>query len=227
MKRTALILITTLALLTSEALTLMATRAALPQKPMALQAQSLGFFYKQDAPVRYQGIRSRWKAKHTNELTLDADAELTRLAYEQANVEAPLEEWRFQGGPAPGLFSGKLHLYNNGSEAMLNVPLKVVVRAFVGELQPDPMLKLTDYDRLESSARWEDVSSSVVQIPAVGPGSDKQVEVMRFELLPFLAQHAGKWPLRVDITVSAPNMASSHQVLTLIPDHFALPAYTR
>lgn len=227
MKRTVLIVITTLALLTSEALTLLATRAAAPQKPMALQAQSLGFFYKQDAPIRYQGIKTRWKALHKDGMSLDTDAELNRLAYEQANVEAPLEEWRFQGGPSPGLFSSKLHLYNNGSDAMLNVPLKVVVRAYVGELQPDPVLKLTDYDRLENSARWEDVSTSTVDVPAVGPGSDKQVEVMRFELLPFLKQHGGKWPLKLDITVSAPNMAPSHQELTLIPDHFAIPSYKR
>jgi hypothetical protein len=217
-----------LALLISEAVTLLATRAASP--PASLQTQELAFYYKQDEPVRYLDLKNRQQLAHPGELSPERQAGLSRQAYEEAAVEAPLNEWRSQGGPTPRIFSGKLHLYNAGREALLNVPLQVTVRALVGDLQPDPVLHLTNYARLEETARWETLPpstvslppSSVVSVPAIAPDADKRIEVMKFELLPFLATHPGRWPLQLEITVRSPHLATRRRLLMLIPDHFAI-----
>lgn len=227
-KRAVLILLIMLALLTSEAVTLLATRAAAPPAP--LQTQELAFYYKQDEPVRYLNLKNRQQLEHPGELSPERQVELSREAYEQATVEAPLNEWRFQGGPTPRIFSGKLHLYNAGRDALLNVPLQVTIRALVGDLQADPVLHLTDYAHLEETAHWETLSpsvvslpaSSVISVPAIAPGADKQIEVMKFELLPFLATHPGRWPLQLEITVQSPRLAVRRRSLLLIPDHFAI-----
>lgn len=200
----------------------MATRAATGQHG-AVKASSLDFYYKTDAKARFLDLKNQWQSKHRGEISLNQADEMAQEAYSQASVETPFSQWLFHGGPDPRVFTGKLHLYNSSTKALLNVPLSVTLRAKVGELRVNPEIQMTDYDHLDDTARWEDVSSKTITIPALAPGEDMLVEVARFRLLDFLARHPNQWPSQVMVQVNAPQMGSTRKIITLVPDHFVVP----
>lgn len=220
-KRVVFVLMVVGLLIASEAVTVLATRASAANG--LLKVESLGFFYKLDEQARYLDLKTKWQTEHRVDLSLDKASELAKEAYGKAGVESPFEQWRYQGGPAPHVFSSKMHLYNAGKNAMLNIPLQVVVRAKVGELRVSPDIQMTDYDHLEQTARWETVSQKTVKIAALAPGEDQLVEVMNFQLMDFLAKHPNQWPSQVEVSVSAPGIATTRKLLPLVPDHFVVP----
>jgi hypothetical protein len=209
-------------LLCSQAICLLATRAATRQSG-DIRVHSLDFYYKEDENARFLHLKNTWQSQHRGEISLTKSDELATEAYRQAGVEAPFTRWRYQGGPSPKVFTSKIHLYNNGKRAVLNLPLKVSVRAKVGELRVKPDIQMTDYGYLQQTAHWEDVSSNTITVPALAPNEDMLVEVMRFRLMNFLAAHPNQWPTQVEVTVSAPQMATVRKSLPLVPDHFVVP----
>ena len=216
-----LIILTLSLLLLSEVVTLLATRAATGRGP--IQVDSLDFFYKLDEHVRFLDLKTQWQSEHRGELPIAKADELAREAYDLAATESPFAIWRYHGGPAPQIFTGKAHIHNQGHNALLNVPVSVLVRAKVGELRVNPDIQMTDFDYLEDSARWETVSREVVRVPAIAPGEDMLLPVMKFRLLDFLARHPNRWPVQVEVKISAPPMGTAYKTISLVPDHFVVP----
>lgn len=221
MRRIVLILLTISLLLLSEAVTLLATKAATARGP--IKVDSLDFFYKLDEHVRFLDLKTKWQTEHRGELPIGKAGELAREAYDQAATESPFSLWRYQGGPAPQIFTGKAHIHNQGRTALLNLPVSVQVRAKVGELRVSSDIQMTDYEYLEDSARWETVSTESITVPAIAPGEDILLPVMKFRLLEFLAKHPNRWPVQVEMKISSPLMGTTYKTLALIPDHFVIP----
>lgn len=220
MKRAVFILLIIGLFVCSQALTLLATRAATGQP---VKAESIGFFYKMDAHARYLDLKTKWQSGHRGELSIEQASELATEAYEKSSVESPFEKWLFHGGPSPYLFKGKLHIYNTTSAALLQVPLAVTIRAKVGELRVDPTIQMTDFEHLNATARWETVSQENLSVDALAPGEDMLVDVMRFHLLKFLKEHPNQWPTRLEVVVTSPQLGTHRQQLELVPDHFVVP----
>jgi hypothetical protein len=219
--------------LLSEGVTLLATRADMaPIRPISasvsvssssassLRLQELSFYYRQDEAVRFLSLKSQHEHETERQLSPSEIPELVRKAYRLSTVESPLTIWRKQGGPSPRYFSAKLHLYNQSAQAVVDVPIQVTLRAKLGILRPDPMLHLSDYETLTKTAQWLTLRKATVKIPAIAPGFDKQIDVLEFELLPFLAEHPGYWPTELEVTVKVPELPPAKQRLVLQPDHF-------
>ena len=229
MKRTLFITMVAVLLLLSELLTLnnaqersqAATGRLEPTH--ALQAQSLDFFYKEDARARFLDLKNNWQSAHRGEIPMSTAAEFATEAHAAASVEVPLKQWHAQGGPAPEVISSRLHLFNTTPRAFLNVPLRVSVQAKTGELRVNPAIQMTDYAHLRQTARWQTVLSETVPVAAIAPGEDLQVEVMTFHLLDYLKQHPGQWPSEMQVTVDSPLLGHQTQTLPMIPDHFVIP----
>lgn len=222
MKRVVFIILTLVLLTLSEGLTLLATHAASSRS--AIQVESINFYYKPDEKARFLDLKTRWQSENRGELSIDQAISLADTAYRQAGINAPFKVWRYHGGPSPWVFTGKAHLYNKTGQALLNVPLSVTLRAKVGDLRVHSALQMTDYDHLEETARWETVLQQTVPIPALAPGEDLQIETFRFAVLNFLKTHPNRWPVQLEVRLSTPAMSGSRQSLTLIPDHFVVPA---
>ena len=207
----------------AQVVVLWATHADASAGSTGLKAESLEFYYKTDENARYLDLKTRWQSETQAELTYLKVSELAEEAYKSATVESPFDQWRYQGGPAPNIFSGKVHLYNTGKQAWLNVPVQVTLRAKVGALRVNPALQTTDYGYLQQTARWETVSTRTVKIPVIAPGEDIQVEVGRFNLPSFLAKRANQWPAEVEFQITAPQVGQLSKSIPLIPDHFVVP----
>ncbi len=226
MKRFVFILLILGLLACAQVLTFMATDASAARgvsNTTTLKTASLDFYYKLDEKARYLDLKNQWQSKHRGEFSPRQAVELADEAYKKASVEAPFEKWLYHGAPAPRVFTGKLHLYNSSKQALLDVPLKVTLRAEVGDLRVDSVVQLTDYGHLSKTARWMTLSEQTVSIPAVAPGEDLQVEVMRFRLMEFLAAHPNRWPSQLEVQVSGPQVGTVKKSLSLAPDHFVVP----
>jgi hypothetical protein len=221
MKRVVFILLTVCLLLLSEAITLLSTKAASMQP--AIQVQSLDFYYKQDEKARYLELKNQWQSEHRGEIPLRNAAELATQAYAQADTEAPLERWRYQGGPSPEVFNSKIHLFNSSKQALLHIPLRITLRARVGELRINPQTELTDYTHLANTAHWQTIAVETKSIPALAPGEDLQVANTTFQLLDFLGKHPGHWPAQLEIEVKVPQLGANRKTISLTPDHFVVP----
>lgn len=149
--------------------------------------------------------------------------ELATEAYGIAGTESPFDTWRFHGGPAPKVFTAKAHLYNPGHTALLNVPVTVMIRAKVGELRVNPSIQMTDFDFLEDSAQWETVSKEMLRIPAMAPGEDLLLPVMKFRMLEFLQRHPNRWPVQLEVKMTSPSVTTAYKTISLVPDHFVVP----
>lgn len=220
-KRFVFILLVVALLLTAEMVTIWATRADTPLRP--IKADSLDFYFKTDENARYLDLKSKWQAETRGEITFQKASELAEEAYTASSVESPLKLWRAQGGPAPNIFHSKIHICNTGKEALLNVPMTATLRARVGELRVKPDIQMTDYDHLERSSKWVSLGQSTVNVPAFAPGEDMLLEMNRFKLMEFLSKHSGRWPVEVEVKVSSPQMGTIRKTMALIPDHFVVP----
>jgi hypothetical protein len=240
-KRPVLIAVVAFLLLLSEGVILYATRAESAPAPISaglilkpisaglilssasasiLRLQELAFYYRQDEAVRFLSMKNLREHELEHILPASELPELARKAYKASTVETQLISWRKHGGPAPHCFSAKIHLYNQSNQALVETPLKVVVRVKMGVLKVDPVLHLTDYDNLNRTAQWMTIRKSTVIMAALAPGMDKQLDVLDFELLPFLAAHPGYWPTEMEVSVKVLDLPLSKQTLTLLPDHF-------
>lgn len=189
-----------------------------------IRVHEIAFFYKTDEKARFLELKNRWQSRHRGELPLSVAGELAQAAFNEASVETPFTQWLYHGGAAPQVFSSKIHLYNTSRQALLNTPLHVTVRAKVAELRVNPEIQMTDYAHLERTGRWETIHQETLNIAALAPDEDLRVEVMRFNLLGFLAKQAHRWPVELEVQVESPAMGVHKQVLRLTPDHFAVPA---
>lgn len=221
MRRIVLIIITLTLLLLSEAVTLMATRAATAHNPV--KVEDISFYYKLDEKARFLDLKTRWQSEHRGELPITKATDIATEAYNIAATESPFETWRYHGGPAPNVFTGKAHIYNKGRTALLNVPVTVLVRAKVGELRVNPAIQMTDFDYLEESAHWETLSRETITIPALAPGEDMLLPVLKFRLLEFMVRHPNRWPVQLELKMSSPMMGTAYKSLSLVPDHFVVP----
>jgi hypothetical protein len=220
-KRFVFFCVTIALLLLSQALCLFATRAAASNGP--IKVDNIGFYYKLDEKARYMALKTQWQSEHHGEISTSKASELAMQAYTTSSVESTFDQWRYQGGPDPAVFTGKAHLYNTGQKALLNVPVSVTVRAKVGDLRVNPSIQMTDYDTLKDTSEWELVSQKTVTIPAIAPGEDMLLPLMEFHLLDFLSKHPNRWPLQLEVTMASASMGSSRQTISLIPDHFVVP----
>lgn len=196
---------------------------AAPKRQAALKVASLGFYYKQDENARYLDLKTQWQTEHKGLLSGQKASEFADTAYQQASVEAPFSQWRAQGGPAPKVFSAKLHLYSNTKAAVLNTPISVSVQANVGDLRVSPITQLTDYRYLQQTAHWETLETRQLSVPVIAPEEDQLLEVMQFRLLSFLNSHPNQWPTAVRITISSPRLGVAEKQISLLPDHFVVP----
>jgi hypothetical protein len=190
---------------------------------LPLTVASLKFYYKQDENARFIDLKTKWQTEHKGAISLQKAADFADTADSQASVEAELSRWKAQGGPAPKVFGAKLHLYNNGKKAIVNIPLTITTKVNVGDLRVSPVTQLTDYEYLRQTSRWETVSTRTMQIPVVAPGEDQLIDVAKFRLLDFLGKHAGQWPESVQVSVSSPQFGIAERRIILLPDHFVVP----
>ncbi len=223
MKTRYFLLLVIALLLASETLTLLGSSKA-AETLHALKAQSLSFFYKEDEKARFLDFKNQWQSAHRGEIPLKQAAQLASDAYTQSSVENELLHWRALGGPSPEVMSAKLDLYNTSPQALLDVPVQIRFRAKVGLLRVNPAVQMTDYDYLNQTAQWETVSNHSTRIAVIAPGEDMRLDLGRFELLRFLSTHPGKWPVELAVNVSAKPLGAHSQNLTLLPDHFVMPA---
>ncbi len=221
MKRAVFIALIVALFVFSEAVTLLATRAATSSPP--IKVESIGFYYKMDANARYLDLKTQWQATHRGELKLEEAASLAEEAFQKASVESPFDKWLYHGGPSPQVFKSKLHIYNTSKNALLDIPLYVTIRAQVGELRVNPDIQMTDFDHLRATASWQILSEDTVKVAALAPGEDMLVDVMQFKLLDFLKNHPNQWPTRIEVLINSPKLGTSRQSLELIPDHFVVP----
>ena len=227
MKRIVFLVLTFTLLLLSEAITLLATGAESATKPVTntIQADSIGFFYRQDEKTRFLELKNQWQSEHRGEVDMNKAISIAEQAYQASSVDAPLTAWRYHGGPSPWIMTAKVHLFNDGTKAYLNVPLAVTVRARGGDLRVNPALQLTDFSNLEKTARWLPVSGTkTITIPAFAPGEDMLLEVTRFSVLDFLSRHPNRWPTELEVQVSNPQFGAVKQSISLLPDHFVMPS---
>lgn len=229
-KRVVFIILTLSLLLLSEAVTLLATHAAAPRGQLkgsvsnrAVQVQSLDFYYKMDEKSRYLDLKNQWQSAHKGELNYAEASTLAAQAYDESSVESELEQWAYHGGPDPKVMTGKVHIYNVGQRALLNLPIKVTLRAKVGELRVNPAIQMIDYDYLNDTAQWLSVSSKTVKVAALAPGEDMLVDLGKFQMLDFLGKHPNQWPAKLELRVDSPEFGTSRKVLNVIPDHFVVP----
>jgi hypothetical protein len=220
-KRPVFIVLVVALLLLSQAITLLATRAGTPKAP--IRVESIDFYYKMDAKARFLELKNRWQSENRGMLAINKAGEMAKEAYDQSSVESVFDQWRYHGGPAPQVFTGKAHIYNSGKSALLNVPVSVTVRAKVGDLRVDPLIQMTDYDYLKETATWEMVSSETITIPALAPGEDMLLPVMKFRLLEFLAAHPNRWPVLLEVKISSALLGTARKTISLVPDHFVVP----
>lgn len=231
MKRYILLILVTLLLLLSEAVTLFAAHADHFRAPAQsarsarpIQIDRLEFYYKLDGKARFLDLKTRWQETHHGETSFRTAAILARQADAMAKTEAPLTLWRYHGGPDPAIFSGKMHIHNQGTKALLNVPVKTTLLARVGPLSVKPDTLLTDFDALERSARWQVLSSQTFTIPAIAPDEDMLIPAMAFRLYDFMSANPNRWPVEVAIRVGdSPLVASASRSVRMIPDHFVMP----
>lgn len=221
MKRPVFIIIIITLVLITQAVTLLATRAGTPKAP--IRVESIDFYYKMDAKARFLDLKNRWQSENRGALAISKASELANEAYNQSNSESVFDQWRYHGGPAPSVFVSKAHIYNSGKTALLNVPVSVTVRAKVGDLRVDPIIQMTDYDYLKETAVWETVSIETITIPAIAPGEDLLLPLMKFRLLDFLASHPNRWPVLVEVRMSSASLGNSRKAISLVPDHFVVP----
>lgn len=220
-RRIVLIIITLTLLLLSEAVTLMATRAATSHGPV--KVDNISFYYKLDEKARFLDLKTQWQSEHRGELPLGKAVEIATEAYNTAATESPFEMWRYHGGPAPNVFTSKAHIYNQSRTALLNVPVTVLVRAKVGELRVNPAIQMTDFEHLEDSAQWETISKETIMVPALAPGEDLLLPVLQFRLLEFLARHPNHWPAQLELKLTSPLIGTAYKSISLVPDHFVVP----
>jgi hypothetical protein len=138
-------------------------------------------------------------------------------------METPFKQWRYHGGPAPHVFTAKAHLYSTGGQGLLNVPFTITVRAKTGNLRVITDLQLTDYETLQSSARWLTVSKRTVRVPAIAVGEDLLLPLMEFQLLDFTRKHPTQFPILIEVQVSSPLLGTVTRTMPLNPDHFVMP----
>jgi len=188
-----------------------------------LKLQSLEFYYKLEAETRYLDLKTEWRSAHFDEITLCQANELAVKADLASELETPFQQWRYQGGPAPRVFTAKAHIYSTGAQALLNVPFTITVRAKVGELMLIPSIQMTDYKTLEATARWLTISKQTIRVPAIATGEDLLLPLMEFQLLDFEAQHPNQFPIAIEVQIASPFLPTSSKTLTLRPDHFVVP----
>lgn len=237
-KKIVFILVVASLLLLSEAITLMATEAdglagsgkartvktSRSALQSAIKVADVGFYYKLDEKARYIDLKNQWQSKHRGEVSFAKACEFSRQAYAQASVEELLSQWRYHGGPNPWIFTGKSHLFNDGKQAYLNVPVQVSFRAKIGDLRVNPAIQMTDFSQLKNSAHWEKLPEShATRIVAIAPGEDILLELGAFNLLDFLAAHPNQWPTEIEVQISSPRFTGSRKVIPLTPDHFVMP----
>lgn len=209
-------------LLCAQYITILATHASPKQLPQSLKVASLQFYYKLDENARFLDLKTQWQTEHRGALSLQKAAEFAEIATKQASVEAELLHWRAQGGPSPKIFTAKLHLFNPGCKAILDIPLTITVKANVGELRVSPTTQLTDYGHLRRTAHWETISTHTLHIPVIAPEEDQLLEVAQFRLLEFMGTHSAQWPEAVRVTVSSPQLGIVEKQLSVLPDHFVI-----
>ena len=196
---------------------------ARPEKPRPakVQIEKAAFYYKTDANVRYLDFKNIWQAAQRGEIEMTKAAELAKVAYEEASVEKPFEQWRYHGQPSPEVFVAKAHVYNNSPTAALNVKANITVKALVGDWRVHPTLMVTDYDYLKRSARWVPLGSKTMMIPVLSPGEEKTLSVAEFSVLKFMSDYRNQWPTRLQVEVSIPSFGQRKVAsLEMIPDHF-------
>lgn len=188
-----------------------------------LKIQSMDFYYKQDAEVRYLELKTQWQGENRGEIPIDKANELAVAANRESDMETPFKQWRYHGGPAPLVFSAKAHVYSTGGQGLLNVPFTIAVRAKTGNLRVIGDLQLTDYQTLQSSARWLTVSRHTVNVPAIAVGEDLLLPLMDFQMLDFLRKHPNQFPVLIEVKLSSPLLGTVTRTLPLLPDHFVVP----
>lgn len=202
---------------------MLATHASSERQTEGLRVASLQYYYKLDEHARFLELKTKWQTEHRGEIPLRKAAVLAQEANKKAGVEAELPHWRAQGGPAPNIFFAKLHLYNAGRNAILDIPLTVTLKANIGELRVSSATQLTDYGHLRKTARWKTLSTETLRIPVIAPEEDQIVEVAQFRLFEFMEKHPSLWPESVEVTVVSPQLGMVKKRLTMLPDHFVVP----
>lgn len=192
---------------------------------MPLKVQSLDFYYKLDADARFIELKTQWQGEHRGEITPDKARELALQADHDSDMDTPFNQWRYHGGPAPQVFTAKAHVYGTGTKALLNVPFLVTVRAKTGNLRVITALQLTDYQTLQSTARWLMLSQRQIRVPAIAAGEDLLLPLMEFQLLDFLQKHPNQFPVALEVKLSSPMLGTITKHITISPDHFVVPVY--
>ncbi len=201
-------------------------------QPSTVLVEDVDFWYRLDSDTKFLDLRSEWESGHKGNITLEELADLAWDAYNQSDVEDRLEIWREQGGPDPLVFAPKIHVRNNTNRAWLNVKLKVVIRAKIGELLADPELFLTDYDHLSATAAWENLYVEDLTIDVLAPGEEALVAATPFQLYDFLSIYKNRWPEYVEVEArltefADPETGVKARALQMIPDHFIVPVESR
>ena len=189
----------------------------------ALKLQSMAFYYKLDAETRFLDLKTQWQGAHRGEIPMDKAKEFALQAYHASTMDTPFNAWRYQGGPAPLVFSAKAHIYGTGQKALLHVPFLVTVRAKVGDLRVITDLQLTDYQNLQATAQWITLYQQTIRVPAIAVGEDLLLPLMEFQMLDFYQKHPNQFPTQVEVRVSSPALGTVAKCIPLTPDHFVVP----
>lgn len=187
-----------------------------------------GFYYPADFTARYLRAKSNWREAHDGEpVALDTMHILALQALDpKPDTLKLLETWRIQGGPAPWLFYPVVLVHNaSQTEAVLNVRLKMKLEFQFGQYFVDPNTLLVDYEHLQNSAQWEPVLEKERWLHSLAPQEDAQVVLNPVDLLQAMENRRNQWPYAIRLTVTLLPSGQLNQscVLTLTPDHFALP----
>jgi hypothetical protein len=190
-----------------------------------IQVAGTDFYYRLDEKARFIELKNQWQSEHRGELPIERAQIFSEMAYEQSSVDTVLQQWRYQGGPSPWVFSAKAHIFNNGDTAYLNVPVHITYRAKVGELRVNSATQLTDFKHLSQSAQWNSLPGShQTSITSIAPGEDMLLDLGRVNLLAFLASHPNQWPAEIEVSISSPRFNTVRHTLQLKPDHFLTPS---
>ncbi|MEM0952148.1 MAG: hypothetical protein AAGI66_08420 [Cyanobacteria bacterium P01_H01_bin.74] len=209
-------------LLFAELISLWASPAA--EQLNQLHLNSLDFYYKKDAYTRFLDLKQKWQTRHQKALPYWVASQLSEQAYAKATIESPISIWQYDTANAPNILEGKAHVFNKTKQPLFNVALQVTLRAKAAQLAVTPETQMTDFDHLEATAEWQELSEKAFVIPVIAPDEDILLPLAKFSLMAFKQQFPDQWPLKVQVTVDSPALNYTEKTISLIPDYFVMPA---
>ncbi len=189
-----------------------------------LVIESVDFYYKADEELYFVDLKTKHQNQHHGLVSAEVQEDLAWQAFDKATLEKSFTKWVFHDHPKPNVLMAKAHLYNNTGKAHLNVAVKLYVDAYVGDLRVNPDTLLVNFDHLETTAQWERIMEETLIIPALEPGEELRLTLMRLNLKKYLRLHTNQWPTKVQVSVELHNFNQTNgETLELVPDHFLIP----